>query len=291
MLVKDDLQWDVVETDTVSVHEHQFDGSWRDWKAEGYKAIVRPDTKSVLGIHKARYEPVFNRDLREFAEIVQGESGASVAGSWSIKGGAVVGLQLQDGTYAMPGDPSDYQDFFVLGNSFDGSLPFLLHPTQVRIICQNTFYRALRERSKGGLGYVFKHTAGITAKVKEAQQAIQLAYQDRRKFLEWGEKLLKTPANQESFVAALIRDTESELEAAQQAVEEARETLRGVIGRATNDHIRDSAWGLFNAGVEYLDHFEKRRNTKNAKQAKMLRTIGFTAEKANRLRGALALSL
>lgn len=282
-LKNDSLNWDV-ETRPVYV-----DGV----KVEGYQAVRRDDNHAVLGIHGARYTAVPNHTIRDLAEVFSGEAGASIRGSWSIGGGKTIGMQLEDGTFRIPGDPSEYRDFFVLANSHDGSRPVMFHPTQVRIVCQNTFYASLRQ--KQGAGYVFRHTSSVHGRIEEVRKALLIAQRDREDFTRWAEEMQAQGIDRARFVdgmiplpAEILAGVAHELGAAERAILEARDTLQAVIHRPTQDDIRESAWGLWNAGVEYLDHFQNpRRKTRTHEGRKLLRTIGLAPGKEI-VRGAIA---
>lgn len=303
-LPQDDLQWEVQER-ALYLGNRQ--------NVASHKAIVRynsdPETMTaqpviVLGVHSNRYEPVKNAEVREFADIYAKESGGSIRGSWSVKNGQIVSIQIEGGKFLVPGDPSAYDDFMSIGNSHDGSLPFVAHPTQVRVECENTFFASLRkgglawtapngvDSQKDVLGYRLRHTSSIHDKIEAAQRAIKQAYAERDDFLAWAEQLQAQEVDWDRFVSVLVPAAESERESAILAVEEARQTLNDVRARRTNDGIRQNAWGTLNAGIEYLDHFETpQRVTKTHEQRKLLRTVGFSNEKAQRLNAAIKAAL
>lgn len=270
MLQNDDLTWDV-RVGPVSAGEG-VSGTDR------YQAIIRDDNDSLLAIAGSRYVPVLNSDLRELAEIFAGEAGAQVRGSWSVKGGRVVGLQLENGLFHIPGDPSEYRTYFTVANSHDGSTPLVSHPTSIRVVCQNTFFYAMNDRKYNG--YRFRHTEGIHDKIKQVKEAVVQAHLEREGFTNWAQTMMERGFNPEIFINHLIPASEAAIRTADEALEEARETLRVVLKRPTNDGIRESVWGAINAGVEYLDHFEKpRRVTKNRNERLLLRTIGLAPGK------------
>jgi hypothetical protein len=281
-LKQDSLLWDVTLEPVYLASGEQV---------PGYQAAVRDDTNAVLAIHGSRYEEVTNRTIRDLAEVFAGEAGASVRGSWSVKGGAVVGIQLENGLFTLPGDPSEFRDFFVLGNSHDGSMLAKFHPTQQRIICVNTFYRAMYT-SQSASGYTFKHTSGITGRIAEVRAALKVAAFEREAFAEWAESLMHKEASEPRFLDSLVGEyvIGDELDAADRAINDARDVLASVIARPTQNGTT-GAWRLFNAGVEYLDHFaEPRRKVKGHEERKLLRTIGLVPGK-ERVASAVKASL
>lgn len=296
-LPQDDLLWEVQERSLYLGNSQNV---------RSHKAVVRynpvedGDKFVVLGVHSNRYEPVKNAEVRDFADIYAKESGGTIRGSWSVNGGKIVSIQVEGGKFIIPGDPSEYDDFMSIGNSHDGSLPFVAHPTQVRVECENTFFASLRkgglawtapngvDAQKDVLGYRLRHTSSIHDKIAAAQAAIKQAYADRALFAEWAESLMQDEVDWDRFVNVLVPAAESERESAILAVEEARSVLNSVRARRTNDGIRQNAWGTLNAGIEYLDHFETpQRVTKTHEQRKLLRTVGYSNEKAQRLNAAM----
>ena len=108
----------------------------------GYQAITRMDTGSTLSVMTETYTPIQNEALIRIAEALHEDinmdavcvlsDGKKVTFTARIRGaeGDVV-----------PGDP--VQQYLIGCTSHDGSIPFQLLFSPIRVVCQNTLSAAL----------------------------------------------------------------------------------------------------------------------------------------------------
>jgi hypothetical protein len=106
-------------------------------------ALVRDDTKKVLGIHTEAYDPYQNDELLELLFKIAQQSGLKVHTGGCFKGGEKVWFQLKSNDLVLP---NDRIEGYVSGfNSFDGRTSLAFGNASITVSCQNTFWRGYRQ--------------------------------------------------------------------------------------------------------------------------------------------------
>jgi phage/plasmid-like protein (TIGR03299 family) len=224
---------------------------------QGYRSIIREDTKEVFQITSDKYRPVQNDEcFRIFDECVgTGMAKYEVAGS--LQGGRKVWILAK-----LPYDfevlkQDEVKSYLLLTTSHDGSLAFQMFQTPVRVVCMNTLRASLQTRQNGKVAY-FKHTTHFKNRVGQAQiiLAQSKAYFDR--FKEQSQELARkqmTNLEIDSFLHRLF-DVEGKEEISPRTkgmIEDVQKLVNVGIG-ADIPGVRGTGWGVFNAVTEYIDH-------------------------------------
>ncbi len=133
-------------------------------------AVIREDTKTVIGVVGNRYEPYQNSEMWGFIDNFQKQSGVKLETAGSLKNGRTTWVLAKNGsTEHIKNDKID--EFFLFRNSFDGSTPISVMFTNIRVVCNNTLTAAI----KGARNiYNVRHTASAADQIKEVQKALAL---------------------------------------------------------------------------------------------------------------------
>lgn len=238
-------------------------------EAPDTRLVLRTDTGDVLGHVGTGWTPVTNRTLFEFAEAVLELPNTKIATAGSLSGGRNVWALIElDEPFRFPGDDSLTLPYLSILNGHDGSSAFRALPTQIRIVCRNTYRAAELAGVKAGRAWTFRHTGSVMDRIEEAKAAIAGVKRDVAEAIEAAEGLLRLPASEEayrSFVELLIPSPADHGDQISKRVADniadARRSLRAVYDASpTCDAHRGSALGLVDAAFEYYDHLRGYRN-------------------------------
>ena len=230
-----------------------------------FQATVRSDDGHVLGVTSNTLEIVTNKEMYDIAEVLEGNaSDVRYETGGSLKGGAKVWLLLRlNEPLEVKGDPRGAViPYYALQNSHDGTGAFRGQALMTRIVCDNTSQAADMEASTRGTEFTFRHTKNIAERVEEAKEALA----GWRVSIEWYQRftqhLLKahiTPADRKEFVDRFIPMPPPHMSSdrVQRNVMEARYTLKGILLGETCENIKDSAYGLVQASIEYQEHYRR----------------------------------
>ena len=238
--------------------------------AEGHQAIVRDDTWAVLATPTDSYKLIQHSQMGELLEAYTEawtKAGADVKfeTAGSIRGGAMVwALVWLDEPYTIPGDDSPTFPFAALLNSHDGSAACKLLPTQVRIVCWNTWRAAEAEGDRHGHQVVLRHAGNVTERVEQAKAGLA-SMRDEAK--EW--ELLATDLTginiNDAVVATFLDEFIPIPEGASERTRSNRAERQAMFRKMLTDSptlapLPNTAYKLVQAAGEYLDHMRPFRS-------------------------------
>lgn len=227
-----------------------------------FRAIKRSDTNNLLHVARESFETFPNSGLYDLAEVFLG-MGAVLETGGTVNGGRQVYLLAYlDEPFQVPGDPSQTYPFLAILNAHDGSSALRLLPTDIRVVCWNTFNAASLRAEQSGVQYVFKHSKTINERVEEAKTALSQVRNETKKYLEIATELTGLTVDDESlkdFLVDFLPSPEEHGEIITDRVREniatARKAFKQVyLDSPTTEGIRGTGYGLFQAAGEYLDH-------------------------------------
>jgi phage/plasmid-like protein (TIGR03299 family) len=260
------LDWDPVTTDVYVVTGESTEGRPLLEALDGWKAIRRSDTGTVLSVNKDTYTLISHGEMGEIVEAVLAQPNIrwETAGSLD-QGRAVWCLALLDEPVTLPGDDSPTLPYLAITNRHDGTAACALRATAVRIVCANTFRAAELEGDRTGATFSFIHKSSWRNRLDEARQAVTGARTEMRRYTELAQHLLGisiTPRQRELFVTEFIPLPPQGLitDRVARNVEEARQALRLIFESKTTEHVAGTAYGLMQAAGEYLDHVRTARS-------------------------------
>lgn len=262
----------------VSTQEISCDGSI----IPDFKAIVREDTREVLGIRKNKYTPYQNKDAFKVLDPFIGLNKAV----WHTAG--VLGKGERIWVLAkLPGQievtKNDMIDkYFLLTNSHDGSTGIKLMFTPIRVVCQNTLQMALI----GGESSIMnvRHTKNHEIKIKQALKIMGLVEKIAEDFENDAKKMYEfkmSDADIDNYLAEVsnivIEAKEKTKLYADKSYIRYKEYIEGGAGTGIQG-VKGSLWGVYNAVTESVDH--PKRQVKNELQYSMFGAGAITKDKA-----------
>jgi phage/plasmid-like protein (TIGR03299 family) len=228
--------------------------------AEDYRAIYRTDKsgiKGLLAIQPITYKVIDMASTGEVIQALLGDEEISYEALFSLYGGRQIWSVLYfEEPLVIPADPSQTFSYLGIGNRFDGQGGLRALPTNVRIQCANTVNHA--EAIDGRrVGMTLRHTKNWENRVSEVAAVLADA---RKTATEWAEisntlaAVHVTPRQTDRFVEAFLPKRDDMTDRQDNNTEDRRVELRSILASPTCDHIRTTAYGLAQAGIEYVDH-------------------------------------
>lgn len=238
--------------------------------ATGHQAIVRDDTWGVLATPTDSYKLIQHRQMGELLEAYTEswrKAGAEVKfeTAGSVRGGAMVwALVWLDEPYTVKGDDSPTYPFAALLNAHDGSAACKLLPTQVRIVCWNTWKAAEAEGERHGHQVVLRHAGNVDQRLEEAKASLATMRDEAKAWELLANDLAGININDAvvvQFLEEFIPVPEAATERTRNDREARRSLFRGLLAESpTVAPLPPSAYQLVQAAGEYLDHLRPFRS-------------------------------
>lgn len=262
-----------------------------DWKVMEYPIFTEIDGASQhIDAVKALY-----KDNGEFISVVNKTYGviqndipyelieavASEGVKWhcgiSLEGGKCVVVGYLEEPIKVKGDNSETLPFITALWAHDGTAALQLIRTAIRVVCANTRAMALSESARSGREISIRHTLGWRNYVERAKEVLFATRIEFAEYRELAEELGKVKMSQEQIATFLSQFLPMpDLSRCQysnrveQHILDARSQVWDILaGPNTADAHRRTAYGVWQAGLEYLQHH---RDTRKA-YSKMNRSI------------------
>jgi len=230
---------------------------------DGWDALVRSDTGAVLHVAQPSYTVVQNETMWDVLDALVDDPRVHYETAGTLRGGRLVWAMAKvDGEWRVGGSDSPVVPFLTVINSHDGSAALRVIRNGIRVVCQNTVNLALGEAKASGRYYAFRHSANVMDRIAEARAAVDGIVAAADAFVELGAELLRLPVSERGRTLFLERfipvPKDGEMTDRKLAnIEQAREAVRAILTGATGTVTAEqgaTAYGVFEAGVEYLDH-------------------------------------
>lgn len=243
-------------------------------------AVARnhPVTGSVdpIGIVSPRYQTVQNEELITFLDSLVDESGANYQSAGQTRGGRRVFVTMKMPDHMMIGGVDKVEKHLVVTSSHDGSGSFQVMGTPIRMECLNQLQVAIRQA--GDNVFRARHTRNVTQMIGQAREALDLTFRYMDEFQAQAELML----NQEMTLAEFEKIVEREFGAPEDAApatitrcDNKIQQMTDLFAMAdTQNGIRGTVWGAFNALTEWYDHFSPVRGD-NLRAEKAAFDIGW----------------
>lgn len=214
----------------------------------------KPDVLAVVGND---YRVVQNEQHCDLLNLLVDEAGAHFETAGSLRGGREVFVTMKlPNTLSIAG--TDEVDLYLAAmSSHDGTKPWRVVVTPVRIVCANTQRMALRTARAS---YTIKHTASAQSKIAQARTALGIVWKYCEAFETAAEQLIQQTLTDGQFARVIDKlwpyDSEDEGKRAQGNRLRRTESLNQLFADAnTNNGIRATRWAGLQAITEYLDHY------------------------------------
>lgn len=229
-------------------------------------ATVRtnPNDQTIepLGVVGSVYEPVQNEASFQFLDaLIDASEGAHYETAGSLRGGTRVFMtvKLPRDMIVGAGEIDDRVETYLLcTNSHDGTSPFTVALTPVRVVCQNTLNMALGAATlKSGMRWTARHTSSATSRRDEAMTTLSLAWKIDDAFEAEANALYQTAITERKFdsiVSRLFPLAKDATDRQRNAVTRTRDEVRAIYTSApTQKGLTGNGWGVVNAVAEWAD--------------------------------------
>lgn len=231
------------------------------------RATVRQNTDGTfdaLATVGTRYEIRQNRQVLERALAVVGASGgdAVIDTCGTLRGGARFFATIDLGALII--DPSGIEDkiarYLVVSSGHDGIWPVRYANTDIRAVCRNTVIMGLEQAQRV---FTARHTRNMDEALEDARTVLHISTQWSTEFQKMAERMLRIPVDPRSgaidkVVNKVFPAKAQETDRQRKHREHVLSMIFAIYENSRNvGRVGNNAWALFNAIVEYLDHYRE----------------------------------
>lgn len=257
--ITEDLGNDISRTFDLAI-----EGKWATVRSGGN--LLKP---SVLGVVGSRYGVVQNADMFGVLDSIVDSGDARYAAAGELNGGSIVYMlmELPDGV-KIEGDP--HRSYLLARTSHDGSTSLQITSLIQRLACTNQINASFLRNKKQGIGvYSLKHMANAQLSASEVRHALGVVYSDIEWYNDMSKHLLsiKMDEREMSNFAQKVWSLPPEIEGVPytrmstgqrrqySAAIDARTRAMSIWRGETQDNLRGTAFGAFQAVVEQADWY------------------------------------
>jgi phage/plasmid-like protein (TIGR03299 family) len=251
----------------LSIARQTEDGGWYEEQQlveTDRCAVVRTDTEAYLATVGQKFEPLQNDEFFQLMDTIVGQEEADYRTAGSLKGGRVVWVLASLPGYLKVGKDDEVAQFLLASNAHDGSQSYRINPTTVRVVCNNTLtlahHLADKEEAQGGASVQrFWHTSGLKDRAWDHAKAMARIRELFKKTEEVYQELAKYEVEQKE-VDGFMEDIFPIPEDAKRPTrmlnmrESVLDKFEGAGLGSDLPTARGTAWGLYNALAEFVDH-------------------------------------
>lgn len=231
------------------------------------KELFRGDTGAFLEVVNRSYGVVQNSTAWDVVDAIVAQENVKYDTAGILRGGAELWVMaLLDEPVTINGDDSQTFPYVSCGWSHDGSGALTVKRHAVRIVCANTSAAAKSEAKNSGRIFSFRHTTNVMARIEAARSVLAGVREGFADFVELSNELAALEVSEQgvtSFINSLRPSATTLVSKRVQANEEKDRALilSYLNGPTIAPRIRNTAYGLVQAGIEFLDHGRRYRNT------------------------------
>lgn len=237
----------------------------------GFKSIRRSDHKIdpetgeevVLHVANGKYTCIQNDTFYLFAKEMI-DFGFNCRNGGTFNNGQMIFLSMKADNYQVCGEP--FESFAVLSNSFNGSKPFALYFTDVRIVCLNTYMCATQAKNAV---FSVRHTSKADWYIPASIEAMRTQNNHRLEFKQNMEALAMKPVTDDFMweMAKAAFPVESKdkdkVRALKSVMDKRNEFMFRYLEAPDLAEHRGTAYAALGAMTDWDDHHD-RKNTKNS---------------------------
>jgi phage/plasmid-like protein (TIGR03299 family) len=235
---------------------------------------VRESGITPLGVVKQAYQVVDEAQAFAFIDNIVDADEAIVSSAGLLDGGRRAFCCLKLPTNVLVGGVDAVDMYLFIVTSHDGSLATTGAVTPIRVVCQNTVTAGLRAAVSG---FKIRHTSNALGRIAQAREALEISYATVDEWQAEVENLVNVKVDKKKYEAMVkVMFPAPAKDAAKQALtahENTWETLMGLWGADTQSDIKNTAWGAYNAFVEYGDWFRGTRGADDALAQQFLTSL------------------
>jgi phage/plasmid-like protein (TIGR03299 family) len=227
--------------------------------------------ESVIGVVGSKYKVFQNSEVFGSLDglIDSGEARYAAAGEYD-DGAKVWMLMSLPREMEIKGDP--HAAFLLAKTSHDGSSSVVLRPIIERLFCANQINRIFRAKNKAHT-YTLRHTSNAVLSVSDMRNLLDLTYSsidmysdlanhlmqresDINRATAYFKKVWALPTKIENAPLHLL--SKGEKNAKSRALNARQKAFAIYSDSPTQENIRNTEFGLWQAVVEYADHYSQK---------------------------------
>ena len=221
---------------------------------------VRSTGATPLGVVAQKYQVIQESEAFGFLNSIVDSGDALVSAAGLLNDGRRAFCTLKLPSNILIGGVDAIDMYLFVVTSHDGTLATTAAATPIRVVCQNTVSAALQGATRT---WKVRHTPGASKKIEEARRALDLSFGYEEAFKFEAERLFAVKVDKKKYESMVkVMFPAPAKDAAKQAhtsYEKVYGTLMGLWGADTQVDIKNTAWGAYNALVEYGDWFRGTR--------------------------------
>ena len=232
----------------------------------GWKGLFRADTGEAISVVRSSYGVIQNDVPYSLVEAVASE-GVKWHVGLTLQGGRCVVVGYLPEEWTAPGDDSPTLPFLTALWSHDGTTALQLIRTAIRVVCANTRALAQADAAKTGLDVTIRHTANWRDYVERARDVLRRTRAEFGEYKELVAELAQKAATEEqvsAFLESFLPMPDLSQCQYSKRVEahvlDARASVKAILtGPTMPEAHRRTGYGLWQAGLEYLQHVRPTR--------------------------------
>ena len=279
------LDWTVKLTDIQSYVANQvneYETVTDYYPITNRKAVLRlGDENKVIGVVGHKYKVVQNMEVFSALDTLVDSGDARYAAAGEYNGGASVWMVLEiPKGIEVANDP--HAAFLLVRTSHDGSASVAIKPIIERLFCSNQINGLISNKRYNSYTYRMKHTSNSKLSVDDIRNIIKLTYdavdeyqltadallgieKSHKQARDFFEKVWTLPAEVANSPYHLLNQGQKRQHT---IATTARERAYDIYTESpTQENIRGTAFGLWQAVIEYADHFAGTNDNRRAVNA------------------------
>jgi len=269
------LDWNVMLADMeaiVSNNVNEFETVTDHYPVPKRQAVLKlgkDNENQVIGVVGDKYKIVQNMEVFSALDTLvdSGDARYTAAGEYNNGANIWMVMELPVGVQ-VANDP--HAAFLLVQSSHDGSCAVRIRPIIERLFCMNQINRIIKGKHKNDYTYVMKHTTNSELSVNDIRNITQLTYDSIQQYETIAGTLLerKVDDRQVRNIFKAVWALPSEVEDAPEHLlsqGQRRQRTIALNGRdsawniysqsPTQENIRGTAFGAWQAVVEHADHY------------------------------------
>ena len=268
------LDWKVTLADMLAVYQepvNEYESRTMHYDVPKRQAVIKigKESNDVIGVVGDKYKIVQNMEVFSALDTLIDSGDARYTAAGEYNGGANIWMvmELPVGVQ-VANDP--HAAYLLVQSSHDGSCAVRIRPIIERLYCANQINRIIKGKHKNAYTYVMKHTTNSELSVNDIRNITQLTYDSIQEYETVAGTLLqrKVDERQVRSIFKRVWQLPSEIEEAPDHLlsqGQRRQRTIALNGRdsawniysqsPTQENIRGTAFGVWQAVIEHADHF------------------------------------
>lgn len=225
-------------------------------------AIVRDDTKDILGVHGKGYHPLQNSEMMEILERISGKMDLPLHKGGYFGNGQKVFVQLKTEDQRIGTDL--VKGYLTCVNSYDGSTSLAFGHSNLTISCQNTFFANYREMANK-----VRHTQKMHERIDIICMQIEDVLQAEKSIFNKIKRMSEVdiaPEVRDMVLARMLDLNKEERLADLSTLSTRKKNILSDLEVNISGEVQDKGgnlWGLFSGITKYTTHGLKGDSNEN----------------------------